>query len=366
MICIDLGNDTTKVAICRPGSPKQYPITPVTKIKTSILFANDGNVSGLGEDADEQLTSSNIRLYNRGFKNQSGSKSPVVMLYNPEASFELSASDIMYKFLETIRGKFEKECLLKDLNAITITTPANLSPAQASDLKKAAEWAGFGEAVLLPEAVAAGYCFASESSSAPKDKNILVVDWGDSALKLALLVKDSWGQYALSTYHKMMAYCGGGAYCDALCEFFMRDADLNENDLCVDLELCIRLSRKIRCAMEQLASREVVNVKLALPSASYLSSIASTTLEKIILDRAGAVERDVGDFIKQIPEERKPQKVLLCGGFFRNRFAKASIASILPGVEVYDFGNNFLDSIVIGAVRFAHESYNRRISQKTF
>ena len=365
MICIDLGNATTKIAICRPGYPEQYSPIEIIKIGSSVLFGSDGRFL-YGKDADENLTLGQMRMYNRGFKNKLGRKSSIIIANHEDNLFEYSAQDITCKFLSSIRAVFEKNGFpLRDLNTAMITVPANFSPAQIFEFKKAAELAGFSETHIISEAEAIGYCVTAETPLETKEKNILVADWGESALKLSLITKNSWGKYVLSSYHKTMNYCGGNSFSDALSAIFMNDVQVSEDDICIDPELCIRLYQKMQMALERLSTEQSVNIQIAISSANYLSSISSVTVEKIIGDRAGAIARDISDFVVNIPDELKPKKVVMSGGFMHYIAAQRCIMSALPGMVNYKRYENFSNDIAIGLVRYAHDSYNTQI-EKTF
>ena len=365
MICIDLGNAITKIAICRPGYPEQYSPMEIIKIGSSVLFDSDGNFY-YGQEADESLTLAKIRMYNRGFKNKLGRKSPIIIANQEDNLSEYSAQDITCKFLSSIKGEFEKNGFpLKDLNTAMITVPANFSPAQIFEFKKAAELAGFSETHIISEAEAIGYCVAAEAPLETKEKNILVADWGDNALKLSLITKNSWGKYILSSYHKTMNYCGGNSFSDALSAIFMKDVQISEDDVCIDPELCIRLNQKMQVALEKLATVQSINVQITISSAKYLSSLTSSTVEKIIADRSGAITRDISDFVASIPQELQPKKIIMSGGFMHYDAAQKCILSALPGMVCQKRYENFSNDIAIGLVRYAHDSYNTKI-EKTF
>lgn len=365
MICIDLGNAITKIAICRPGYPEQYSPIEIIKIGSSVLFDSDGNFH-YGKSADESLTLAKIRTYNQGFKNKLGRKSPIIIANQEDNLSEYSALDITCKFLSSIKGEFEKNGFpLKDLNTAMITVPANFSPAQIFEFKKAAELAGFSETHIISEAEAIGYCVTAEAPLETKEKNILVADWGDNALKLSLISKNSWGKYTLSPYHKTMNYCGGNSFSDALSSIFMEDVQISEDDICIDPELCIRLYQKMQMALERLSTEQSVNIQITVSSAKYLSTISASTVEKIISDRSVTIARDIAEFMECIPDEMKPKKIVMSGGFMHYVAAQNCIMSALPKVDKYKRYEDFSDDVVIGLIRYAHDSYNTQI-EKTF
>ena len=360
MICIDLGNATTKIAICRPGYPEQYSPIKITKIGSSVLFSSDGCFL-YGNEAEENLTLSRIRMYNKGFKNKLGRKSSIIVTNLEDNLFECSALDITCKFLSSIRSMYEKSgCPLKDLNAAMIAVPANFSPAQIFEFKKAAELAGFSVKHVIPEAEAIGRCIAAESPLETKEKNILIADWGDYALKLSLITKNSWGKYVLSSYHKTMNYCGGNSFSDALSAIIMKDVQISEKDVCINPELCIRLNQKMQLALEKLAKVQSIKVQITISSAKYLSSLTSTIVEKIIADRSGAIIRDISDFVAVIPQELQPKKVIMSGGFMHYVAAQKCIMSALPGMVCQKRDENFSNDVAIGLVRYAHDSYDTK------
>ena len=363
MICIDLGNATTKIAICRPGYPEQYSPIKITKIGSSVLFSSDGCFL-YGNEAEENLTLSRIRMYNKGFKNKLGRKSSIIVTNLEDNLFECSALDITCKFLSSIRSMYEKSgCPLKDLNAAMIAVPANFSPAQIFEFKKAAELAGFSVKHVIPEAEAIGRCIAAESPLETKEKNILIADWGDYALKLSLITKNSWGKYVLSSYHKTMNYCGGNSFSDALSTIFMKDVQISEKDVCIDPELCIRLNQKMQLALERLSTEQSVNIQITISSAKYLSTIFASTVEKIISDRSVTIARDIAEFVGAIPDEMKPKKIVMSGGFMHYDAAQNCIMSALPRVDKYKRYEDFSDDVVIGLIRYAHDSYNTQIEK---
>ena len=355
MICVDIGSDITKSAVYEPNSQKKYNAKNITKINTSFLIHSNGNILH-GTNADKNLKLSNSQLYIKDFKSKLGSTQHLI-LHN-QKQLRLSALDITSKFLKSIRDDYQKSgCKLSDINSIMLTIPADFTPAQQSELKKAAELAGFGTVHIIPEATAICAYYIDINPQISKHNNILTIDWGASSFKLSVITKvpDSQNEY-ISRFNKVINSFGGNSFCDELTNKFMNSVNMNNKKLCSDLDLCILLSQNLHQAQQELSKTNMVNIKL--PSYPNSPILSAATIKKLIDEKSDTIKQEIYHFIEDIHTDYRPEIALISGGFFVNIPAQQCISYALQKIEIYKHTRVFSDVIVAGILQYVHTNYN--------
>lgn len=316
-IGIDFG--TSKTLVSRIDADTGKPVTirlgqGTDYLPTSVYISDSGKMY-FGDEADDRLAD-NTGVYLRGFKMSLGSSIPVYVHYTDEGeSTAISAREMVYHYLRFIREKTQELAFMGEkVSTATITRPVNFSAAQCEELRLAAIDAGFTEVTFTTEPEAAGLAFCRLNAANAFRNRALIVDWGGGTLDFALVTRD---EDSISTHSELTdgdTTMGGERFDDYLWSYA---EDFLKRKNIIGIKHTTALSQ-IRKCKEKLSTAEETQL--------YLSS-SNGTCPPIPLTRAlfnKLIEADiekaivkVQQLLERIPEDKKPEMLLLVGGSSR-------------------------------------------------
>ena len=316
-IGIDFG--TSKTLVSRIDAETGKPVTirlgqGTDYLPTSVYISDSGKMY-FGDEADDRLAD-NTGVYLRGFKMSLGSSIPVYVHYTDEGeSTAISAREMVYHYLRFIREKTQELAFMGEkVSTATITRPVNFSAAQCEELRLAAIDAGFTEVTFTTEPEAAGLAFCRLNAANAFRNRALIVDWGGGTLDFALVTRD---EDSISTHSELTdgdTTMGGERFDDYLWSY-AEDFLKRKNIIGIKHTTALPQIRKCK---EKLSTAEETQL--------YLSS-SSGTCPPIPLTRAlfnKLIEADiekaivkVQQLLERIPEDKKPEMLLLVGGSSR-------------------------------------------------
>ena len=118
-----------------------------------------------------------------------GSSSPALFFFKNGKSCIYTALQLTSAFLRHVKRLCEERACFSSVNSAVITRPVDFSPAQLSELRMAAEQAGFSEVAFVTEPEAAGYAFCALSPEQAFRHSALIVDWGGGTLDMAIVTR---------------------------------------------------------------------------------------------------------------------------------------------------------------------------------
>ena len=189
-IGIDFGTTKTMAAWVNPKTGIQEVINLGEEhnyIPTSVFLHRDGQMC-FGDEADEHASDAPER-YARGFKMKLGSSSPALFFFKNGKSCIYTALQLTSAFLRHVKRLCEERACFSSVNSAVITRPVDFSPAQLSELRMAAEQAGFSDVAFVTEPEAAGYAFCALSPEQAFRHSALIVDWGGGTLDMAIVTR---------------------------------------------------------------------------------------------------------------------------------------------------------------------------------
>ncbi|OWA54438.1 Heat shock 70 kDa protein 6 [Hypsibius exemplaris] len=287
------------------------------------------------------------------FKLQDQDGLPVVQVNVNNTTNSYQPEDISAKILAHI-GKQVKKYLNKDVVKAVITVPANFTNSQRRATYEAGKIAGLNVIGMISEPVAAALSYAFDSST--HDQNVLVFDFGDGTLDVAIL-KASYGQpfQVLSTAADLNL--GGEDFDEKILQRFATEFDkksgLNIRD---DSAAMARLRLECDDVKRELSGTSLT-ARVALASLvenhNFVSSLTRSDFEAMcedifrkMLDPVKSALRFVGFSPTDI------NQVILVGGSSRIPKVREILGAYFPHIKL-SLDINPDEAIALGAAKYA-------------
>jgi len=177
---IDLGTTNSSIALCRDGDVKVFQTTDLMNVVPSVVYVSKSGRMLVGKRAydawvaDPDNTQAEFKRW-MGFSDR---------LNFPASGKSLSAEELSAEVLKLLRGDAERQSGEK-INSAVITVPAAFGGLQCEATGRAARLAGFEQAVLLQEPIAAAVAYGASPSS--QDQRWMVFDLGGGTLDIAVV-----------------------------------------------------------------------------------------------------------------------------------------------------------------------------------
>ena len=177
---IDLGTTNSSVACCRGGQTRLFQTTELMTITPSVVYIGRNGRMLVGKraydawPADPENTQAEFKRW-MGFSDT---------LLFPACNRRLSAEELSAEVLKSLRADVQRASG-EDLTASVITVPAAFGALQCDATGRAAKLAGFEEAPLLQEPIAAAIAYGA--SAAGKSQRWIVFDLGGGTLDIAVV-----------------------------------------------------------------------------------------------------------------------------------------------------------------------------------
>lgn len=264
-----------------------------------------------GDEADDMMSESTGR-YLRGFKMQLGSPLPLHICVAAGVQRIFTARELVKEYLKHIRTQVEELVFLGEpVSSATITRPVRFSPAQCEELRQAAHDAGFAEVKFTTEPEAAGLAFCRLNAAHAFKRSALIIDWGGGTLDFALVTRKDDTICTHSTLTDGDTTMGGEMFDEKLWNHV--EGTLNKQGVRA-LNHITQLP-KVRRAKEQLTSKE--NIILRLSSQDGVCPplpLSRADFNELIATDITKAAQMVYSLLQRIPEEYKPEMLLLVGG----------------------------------------------------
>lgn len=346
---IDFG--TTKTIVSRYNTRTDQAETillpgyDAAPVPTTISVA--GNRFLFGNDAEDDVAL-HPSDYCRGFKLSLGRNDAIVG--------GLNAKQLTSRFLRTLREICSERGFIDDekVEDVIITIPVAFSPAQIKELQDAAKDAGFNRVETLAEPVAAGRAYLKEQGGRLPGRNVLVVDWGGGTVDVAVLS------------------VGDTVQCDPK----NTDGDDSVGGDAIDRKLWDTIRKrfgdehgmKIPASRGEIPGylRDVEKAKKKLDNRDFVDFYPrGESLKKIRLTRADfenlakrfviQVVQKIKRVVDPLPEEHKPDAILLIGGTCRMPLVKKAIKDEFGLVPIT--WSHSREAVALGAAYEAHERF---------
>ncbi len=324
--------------ILLPGYDSAPVPTTISVADNRFLFGNDAEDDVLLHPLD----------YCRGFKLSLGRNDAIVG--------GLNAKKLTCRFLRFLREICSERGFIDDekVEDVVITIPVAFSPAQIQELRDAAKDAGFNRVETLMEPVAAGYAYLKEQDGRLLGRNVLVVDWGGGTVDVAVLS------------------VGDTIQCDPQ----NTDGDDSVGGDAIDRKLWDTIRKrfsdehgmKIPASRGEIPGylRDVEKSKKKLDSRDFIDFYArGESLKKIRLTRTDfenlskrfivQVVQKIKHVVTPLPEERKPDAILLIGGTCRMPLVKKAIEDEF-GLTPITWSHS-REAVALGAAYEAHRRF---------
>ncbi|HVT81111.1 MAG TPA: Hsp70 family protein [Phycisphaerae bacterium] len=177
---IDLGTTNSSVACCRNGQVKLFPTNEMMTVTPSVVYIGRSGRMLVGKraydawPADPENAQAEFKRW-MGFSDK---------LHFPASNRTLSAEELSAEVLKSLRADVQRGAGV-DLTAAVITVPAAFGVLQCDATGRAARLAGFTEAPLLQEPIAAAIAYGA--SAAGKQQRWIIFDLGGGTLDIAVV-----------------------------------------------------------------------------------------------------------------------------------------------------------------------------------
>ncbi len=177
---IDLGTTNSSVACCRRGEVRIFQSNELMNVTPSVVYVGKTGRMVVGKraydawPADPQNTQAEFKRW-MGFADK---------LNFPAANLTLSAEELSAEVLKSLRADVRR-ATGEDVTATVITVPAAFGALQCDATGRAAKLAGFDEAPLLQEPIAAAIAYGA--SAAGPSQRWVVFDLGGGTLDIAVV-----------------------------------------------------------------------------------------------------------------------------------------------------------------------------------
>ncbi len=353
MIGIDFG--TTKTLVTRINPTNDWPVPVRLGVGSDYIptavYIEDGGKIYFGEDADERVAD-NTGLYLRGFKMKLGSTTPLYMHFADDGRVvQLHAKDLVREYLLYIRKRIEENVFMEagSVTRAVITRPVNFSPALLEELKEAAHEAGFTEVKLTTEPEAAGLAFCRMNAAKAFKRSALVVDWGGGTLDFALVTRDG---DTIRTHPRLTdgdTTMGGEVFDELLWNYVMqvlRQQGISQLDP-------ISAMPMIRRAKERLSTDTQVTLRLShMGGVCPPIPLSRKFFNNLIIRYVESAAQKVQQLLRNIPQENRPEMLLLVGGSCRIPLIKETLEDIC-GLPAHSWEHS-REAVGLGAALWQH------------
>ena len=341
-IGIDFGTSKTLVSYRLPQTPvpqlvnlgQETPYMPTT------AYVDVNGKFYFGDEA-EYMLDSGLGVYLRGFKMQLGTTNPVTTCIANGKLISITAKELVRQYLQYIRTKVEDLVYHGEkITSATITRPVNFSPAQCTELKQAAQEAGFSQVTFTTEPEAAGLAFCRLNVSNAFRRSALIVDWGGGTLDFALVTRDGSSIRTHSNLTDGDTSMGGEKFDEKLWTHVSQALE-------VSLNHTTQLP-KVRRAKERLSTQESFPLRLSSETGACPPlTITRNDFNKLISADINTAVQKVQVLLKRIPSEYKPEILLLVGGSSRIPLIKEKLEAVckLPAIS----WDKSRDAVALGA-----------------
>ncbi|HVX86381.1 MAG TPA: Hsp70 family protein [Phycisphaerae bacterium] len=178
---IDLGTTNSSVACCRGGELRIFQTTELMTVTPSVVYLGRNGRMLVGKKAydawpgDPQNTQAEFKRW-MGFSDK---------LHFPAANRDMSAEELSAEVLKSLRADVRR-ATGEELTASVITVPAAFGALQCDATGRAAKMAGFLEAPLLQEPIAAAIAYGASAAS-DGGQRWMVFDLGGGTLDIAVV-----------------------------------------------------------------------------------------------------------------------------------------------------------------------------------
>jgi molecular chaperone DnaK len=177
---IDLGTTNSSIASCRGGEVRIFPNTDLMNVTPSVVYVSKTGRMLVGRKAydtwiqDPQNTQAEFKRW-MGFSDR---------LAFPGSGRTMSAEELSAEVLKALRADVSRQAQ-EEINAAVITVPAAFSSLQCDATTHAAKLAGFQQAPLLQEPIAAAIAYGTTPSA--ENQRWMVFDLGGGTLDIAIV-----------------------------------------------------------------------------------------------------------------------------------------------------------------------------------
>jgi molecular chaperone DnaK len=177
---IDLGTTNSSIAVCRRGEVRVFQTNDLMNVTPSVIYVSKTGRILVGKKAydtwvaDPQNTQAEFKRW-MGYSDR---------LKFPGSGKEFSAEELSAEVLKSLRADAERQTQEK-IDAAVITVPAAFGSLQCDATGRAAKLAGFEQAPLLQEPIAAAVAYGA--SPASRDQRWMVFDLGGGTLDIAIV-----------------------------------------------------------------------------------------------------------------------------------------------------------------------------------
>jgi molecular chaperone DnaK len=177
---IDLGTTNSSIALCRGGETKVFQSTDLMNVTPSVVYISKTGRLLVGKKAydtwvqDPQNTQAEFKRW-MGFSDK---------LTYPASGRVMSAEELSAEVLKALRADAARQTQ-EEITAAVITVPAAFSSLQCEATGRAAKLAGFEEAPLLQEPIAAAIAYGAGPAS--RNQRWMVFDLGGGTLDIAVV-----------------------------------------------------------------------------------------------------------------------------------------------------------------------------------
>lgn len=360
---IDLGTTNSSVASCRGGDLRIFQTTELMTVTPSVVYLGRNARMLVGKKAydawpgDPQNTQAEFKRW-MGFSDK---------LHFPAANRDMSAEELSAEVLKSLRADVRR-ATGEELTASVITVPAAFGALQCDATGRAAKMAGFLEAPLLQEPIAAAIAYgASAAGDGGKGQRWLVFDLGGGTLDIAV-VSTRNGRLAVLE-HQGNNRLGGKDIDRAIAEhlilpaltgqFKLPSADGQPQEYQRLFRQIIRLAEQAKIALSTAESApiDVFNIGADLDGAPIEAAI---TLSRADLEkRIEPLVANCLDLVKRALAGARlgagdVDRVLLVGGPTQMPAVRAALASLFPtGEKVLDHALDPMTVVAQGAALYA-------------
>src|SRR4051794_15958556 len=177
---IDLGTTNSSIALCRRGDVRVYQTTDLMNVTPSVVYVARTGRMLVGKKAydtwvqDPQNTQAEFKRW-MGYSDR---------LTFPASGKSLSAEELSAEVLKSLRADAERQTQER-IDAAVITVPAAFGSLQCDATARAARLAGFEQAPLLQEPIAAAVAYGASPKA--HGQRWMVFDLGGGTLDIAIV-----------------------------------------------------------------------------------------------------------------------------------------------------------------------------------
>ncbi|MBE6417138.1 MAG: hypothetical protein E7033_01575 [Akkermansiaceae bacterium] len=352
-IGIDFG--TTKTLVTRINPANNWPVSVRLGVGSDYIpttvYVDEGGSIHFGDDADERMAD-DTGAYLRGFKMKLGSPTPLLIRFTENGeTIRLMAKDLVREYLRYIRKQVESRVFMEQgtVNSAIITRPVNFSPALLEELKQAAREAGFTKVHFTTEPEAAGLAFCRMNAAKAFKRSALVVDWGGGTLDFALVTRKGDTIYTHPRLTDGDTTMGGEHFDNLLLNYIQQNlqkkkiTELNH----------ITARQVVRRNKERLSTDTRTTVRLSSKGGACPPiTLTRELFNEMIAANIEQAAKKVRNLIAKIPEENKPEMLLLVGGSCKIPYIKEKLEAAC-GLPAYAWEHS-REAVGLGAALWSN------------